>query len=83
MVLSERRGFKQSLQKMFLRHLLDSRKQPQLLKDCRRGFNHSIQKKDKELPPVGFEPRPSKWQEEMITITPCHSPKAILCLLDN
>ena len=42
----------------------------------KRGFNHSIQKKNKTLPLAGFEPRLTKWQAEMITITPCHSPSS-------
>ena len=69
--LAHRRGFKWSLRKTLLHHLLDSRKEPQLLNHCRRGFYHSIQKKNKELHPAGFEP--PKWPAEMIIITPCHS----------
>ena len=36
-----------------------------------------LQKKNKDLPPVAYEPGPPEWQAETITITPCHS----LCLI--
>ena len=64
LIPSERRGFKQSLQKILLQHLFDSQKEPPLLKECRREFNCFLQR---------FEPTPPKWQAEIITITPCHS----------
>ena len=73
-VISKRWGFKGSLRKMLLRHLLDLVKGPPLLKDFRVGFDYSLQKKNKELPLAGFEPGPPEWQEEMMTTTPCHSP---------
>ena len=38
------------------------KKEPPLLKDSRIGFNHSIQKKNKEFPLAGFKPGPPECQ---------------------
>ena len=69
-ILFNRGEFKQSLQKMLLCRFRESQIEPPLLKDFRRQFDHSLQKKNKELHPVRFP----EWQSEMITITPCQSP---------
>ena len=58
---------------MLLRHLLDSLKEQRLHRDFRRRLNLSLQKKNKELPPAGFDLRPPEWQSEMVHVTPHHS----------